>query len=207
MSKTSNYRLPSGSFGISGGPVATYGNGSTNYKLSDAQQKAYDYAQNSFADNLPAINVFSPETVSTIKEQVHAYKNNAIKELEDIYSPMLRETRNDAAKRFGNLDNSVFLQNLDTVEAKRAKAVNQLAQDIVSKQNELVNDELQNRYDYLSFLDNYQNNVFSNALNAANVAINGAKSYNNAYNTNNNASLKQLANVVNQAGLIAGLFV
>ena len=173
MSKKTSVN-PVGSFSISGGPSANYANGNTTFRLNKAQQDAYDFAQNSFAENLPGINVFSPETQSGINKQVQAYQNNALETLNEVYEPLLRQTMNDSARRFGNLDNSVYLQNLGAVENKRAKAASSLAQDVASKRNELVSDELQNRYNYLNFLNNYQNQLFNNALQATNSANNAA---------------------------------
>ena len=34
----------------------------SNYNMSDAEKKAYDYAQNSFANSLPNVNIFDENT-------------------------------------------------------------------------------------------------------------------------------------------------
>lgn len=205
---------PTGSIGISGGPSATYSNGNSTLKLNAAQQKAYDYAQQSFADNLNSINVFSPEVYNQLKSQVDAYKNNALDQLNDIYTPMLESVRNDSAKRFGNLDNSVFLHNLDSLENKRAKAVSSLAQDVASKQDELIREQLQDRYDYLNFLNSYQNQVLNNALNIASMAnssadLSGKYQLANVQNATkaSDAEAQKMAELVNMAAKIAVAFI
>lgn len=189
MSKTTKsaaqrYVNPSGAINISGGPNTTYKNGITNYNLNPTQQKAFDYAQKAFADGLSSINVFSEDTQKQLNNQVDAYTQNALKELNTLYTPMLQNVREDSARRFGNLDNSVFLDNLNSVENNRANALSSLAQNIVAKQNELINDELQNRYNYLNFMNAYQNQVMDNALNFSNLANNTAK-LNGQYLTQN----------------------
>lgn len=189
MSKTTkstarSYVNPTGSVNISGGPSATYQKGTTNYNLNSNQQKAFDYAQKAFADGLSSINVFSEDTQKQLNNQVDAYTQNALKELNTLYAPMLQNVREDSARRFGNLDNSVFLDNLNSVENNRANALSSLAQNIVAKQNELINDELQNRYNYLNFMNAYQNQVMNNALNFSNLANNTAN-LNGQYLTQN----------------------
>ena len=87
----------------------------------------------------------------------------------------------------------IFLNNLNSIENKRADAINYLAQDLLSRKNELVANELNNRYNYLNFLNNYQNNAYNNILNSiassqSNSAI--GNNYNqNAYNANNQSYL------------------
>ncbi len=175
---------PSGSLSISGGPTATYKNGKTSYSLTPDQQKAFDYAQKSFAEQLGSINVFSEDTQKQLNNQVNAYKQNALKELDALYAPMIKNVREDSAKRFGNLDNSVFMNNLYTVESNRADAMNNLVQDVSAKQNELINEELQNRYNYLNFINNYQNQILNNALSLAGLA-NSSANLNGQYMTQN----------------------
>ena len=175
---------PSGSLSVSGGPTATYKKGKTTYTLSENQQKAFDYAQKSFAEQLGSINVFSEDTQKQLNNQVNAYKQNALKELDALYAPMLKNVREDSAKRFGNLDNSVFMNNLYTVESNRADAMNNLVQDVSAKQNELINEELQNRYNYLNFINNYQNQILNNALSLAGLA-NSSANLNGQYMTQN----------------------
>ena len=179
-----NYVNPSGSLSISGGPTATYKKGNTTYTLTEDQQKAFDYAQKSFAEQLSNINVFSKDTQKQLNNQVNAYKQNALKELDALYAPMIKNVREDSAKRFGNLDNSVFMNNLYAVESNRADAMNNLAQDVTAKQNELINEELANRYNYLNFINNYQNQILNNALNLAGLA-NSSANLNGQYMTQN----------------------
>lgn len=188
MGKTSKTSSPdyskqlSGTVKINGVTVSTSKDGVTNYNLTPAQKAAYNYAQTAFSDGLSSINTFLPETINNLYEQVTAYKNQGINTINEVYEPMLKNLQTDVSKRFGNLDNSIFLDDLKDIEGQRANAVNLLAQDVTAKQNELVNDELTNRYNLLSFLNNYQNQVFGNALSASNSANNNAQSYANYQN-------------------------
>jgi len=213
-----SYQPPSGTFSISGGPSATYGNGNTSFKLNETQQEAYNYAQSEFTKGLSSLNVFSPETMKQINNEVDAYKQKTLKELDSIYTPMLQNTMNDAARRFGNLNNSVYLHNLNSLEDKRAQASATAAENIAAKQSSLISQELQNRYNYLNFLNSYQNQIFNNALSATGLANSSANMMNNQYQTaynayassqrnNNNFDLSQIGGLLSQAGTIAGMFL
>ena len=84
---------------------------------------------------------------------------------------MIDNLKSDIAARFGNFDNSVFLNNLNKIESKRSDSISSLAQDILAKKDELVNNELSNRYTYLSFLQDIQNQTNSNILNYIKVHV------------------------------------
>ncbi len=141
-----------------------HGNQTTNYNMSEWEKLAYDYAESEFAKNLKNINVFSEDTIKSLNKQIEAYKQNGVKKIDEIYSPMLKNLQNNIANRFGNLDNSIFLDKLSEIEGKRAESVSALSQDLTAKENSLVSDELTKRYNYLNFLNSYQNQVLSTAL-------------------------------------------
>ena len=82
-----------------------------------------------------------------------------------MYTPMIDDLKTDIASRFGNFDNSVFMDNLNSIEENRAESINNLAQDVLAKRDELINNELSQRYTYLGFLQDLQNNINSNILN------------------------------------------
>ena len=108
---------------------------------------------------------FDDETKKNLQSQLNAYTLDGQKLINNLYTPMLSNLKNDIASRFGNLDNSVFMDNLNSIEANRANSINDLAQDVLAKRDELVNNELSQRYTYLSFLQDIQNQINSNALN------------------------------------------
>lgn len=170
---------------VNGSPKAsTYKIGNnifSNYNMSANEKKAYDYVQKSLADSLSSVNVFDENTQKNLQLQLDAYTLNGQKLINNIYSPMLSNLKTDIASRFGNLDNSVFMDNLNSIEANRAKSINNLAQDVMSKRNELVSNELAQRYTYLNFLQDVQNQMNSNALNF----ISGSQSNSSSGNSYN----------------------
>lgn len=174
MGKNSKPKYSSGTVQINGQTKATtskYGdNVVTNYLMSDDEKRAYDYAQKSFADNLSNLNVFDADTRKSINQQLEAYAQKGTKAINDIYKPMIEDTKNDIAKRFGNLNNSSFLNSLNTIESNRADAISSLGQDLVIMQNDLVNDELSRRYNYMSFLDDYVSGINSTAMSYGNMS-------------------------------------
>lgn len=179
----------------------------SNYTMSPWEQMAYEYSQKEFANNLPNVNVFSKETLKNLSDEIDAYKAQGIKQINDIYSPMLKNLQNDVASRFGNLDNSIFLDKLNNIEDKRADSVNALSQDISAKSQELTQNELMNRYNYLNFLNNYQNQFLQNAtgmMNATQGGLNSNLAFMKNNSTNNGNLQSQMSNAILGA-LLGGL--
>ena len=155
-----------GAVGVNGQTKAsTYKKGNTvytDYNMSPYEKQAYDYAQKSFAENLPKLNVFSEDTQNQLQKQLNAYKYKGIETINSIYTPMLNNMKNDIASRFGNFDNSSFLNSLSDIESSRANAISDFAQDMTLKSNDLINDELSRRYNYMSFLNGINNQALNN---------------------------------------------
>jgi hypothetical protein len=170
--------------------------------MNPSEQAAFDFAQSSFAKNLPDIDVFSPEVIQGLNSQVEAFKLNGIKNINDIYTPMIRNLQNDIASRFGNLNNSVFMDKLYGLEGKRADAVSSLSQDVTARAQELINNEITNRYNYLNFLNNYQNQALNqaNKVQGTNASLNtGAMPTVSASNNNSDLMLQLLKMAVQVA--------
>lgn len=178
-------------------------NVTTNYIMSNDEKRAYDYAQKSFADNLSTVNVFDKDTRNSINQQLQAYAQQGTKAINDIYTPMIEDTKNDIAKRFGNFDNSSFLNSLNSIESNRADAISTLGQDLVLMKNDLTNDELSRRYNYLSFLDGYVSNINSNALSygsSAQANSNSGTAYNMNTASSSGSFLSGSSNLMSQLG-------
>jgi len=186
MGKTSSPSYSNGYVNVNGSNVASnYRSGNniySSYNMSDAEKQIYDYAQNSFLSNLPNVNVFSEDTINQLQNQLGAYTNQGLKLINNTYTPMLNNMKTDIASRFGNFDNSVFMDNLNKIESNRSDSMSAFAQDIMAKQNELYNDELSRRYDYMNFLLGTQNNIDSNILNYLGLASQNSN-MGNTYNT------------------------
>ncbi len=180
------------------------------YNMSDDERRAYEYAQKAFADALPSVNTFDSTTQQNIQNQLDAYTLDGQKMINNLYNPMLKELKTDVASRFGNLDNSVFMDNLNSIESNRADAINNLAQDVLAKRNELVNDELSQRYNYLNFLQDIQNQTNSNILNFLNGSQSNSSSGNSynaqAYAANKSNSSSTFGNYANLASGIMSTF-
>lgn len=146
------------------------GKTSTNMNLSDEEQALLNYTNQNLLSGLENINVFSDNVQKNIKDQVKAYTNQGIKTINQTYKPMFRELRNDIASRFGNLDNSVFMDNLNSIESNRADAIENLTQNILAKQAELYDQEMNYRYNYLNQLSSVNQNINSNILNYLQLA-------------------------------------
>jgi hypothetical protein len=219
VSSASSYPTYTGSkLSINGFPTASTSlvNGvlNSNYNMTDAQKQVYDYAQNTLANILPQLNTFSPDVRNSMNNELNAYVQNGIKDINTIYTPMINSTENDIASRFGNLDNSIFLNNLGNIESKRSDAINSFAQDILSKQSSIENNELNKQYNYVNLLNNMQNSYYDDAMKAISSTINGSTNANN-YNSNlyntlykqylSNSSSGAASSLANALGLFSTL--
>jgi len=191
MSKvtSSNYPSYTGSSVSVGGSNATTGvsNGTLNasYNMSDSESAIYNYALNTLASILPSVNTFDTNTISNLQSEVNAYKENGISTINDTY--------NDAVSRFGNLDNSIFSDKLDTLDTERSKAVSSFAQDVLAKQSDLESDELTKRYSLINLLTGVSDDIYSNALDTISTALNGSSSATN-YNSDLYKALASMSN-------------
>ena len=182
MSKTTSYKpsYANGSYSINGKTKAqTYKDGDTvksNYNMNKYEKSFYDYAQKNLAQILPQLNTFSPETLKGIQSQLNAYQNQGEKSINNIYTPLLNNLKTDIASRFGNIDNSMFLDKLNNLESSRANSIAQLAESLLSKRNELVNNELSNRYNFVNLLNSLQNQYNNMAMDSISTALNVANS-------------------------------
>ncbi len=182
MSKTTSYKpsYANGSYSINGKTKAqTYKDGDTvksNYNMNKYEKSVYDYAQKNLAQILPQLNTFSPETLKGIQSQLNAYQNQGEKSINNIYTPLLNNLKTDIASRFGNIDNSMFLDKLNNLESSRANSIAQLAESLLSKRNELVNNELSNRYNFVNLLNSLQNQYNNMAMDSISTALNVANS-------------------------------
>lgn len=212
MGKNSKYpAYSSGSVSINGNNVAKqYKKKNTvysDYNMTDVEKGIYDYAQNSLLNSLPQLNVFSADTQKNINSQVDAYKNKGLQTLNDMYTPIMNNLKTDVASRFGNLNNSVFFDNLNKVEQNRSNALNNLAQDIETQRSSLYNNELSNRYNYLNFMNSLQNQINNNIMNYMGIAGNNSSSGNSynqaAYTANQQARQNSFDNAMKMAQLAA----
>ena len=166
FSKSKSPQIVGGNISINGQSKAntSYQNGQlvTNYNMSPLEEQTLNYTQSQILNNLENINVFSPKTMDNIYKELNAYKLQGINDINQTYTPMIQELQENVASRFGNLDNSVFMDNLKGIESKRAEAISDLATNLQSKQSSLINNELSNRYNFLNYLSNLQNNINNN---------------------------------------------
>ena len=182
FSKSKSPQIVGGNISINGQSKAntSYQNGQlvTNYNMSPLEEQTLNYTQSQILNNLENINVFSPKTMDNIYKELNAYKLHGINDINQTYTPMIQELQENVASRFGNLDNSVFMDNLKGIESKRAEAISDLATNLQSKQSSLINNELSNRYNFLNYLSNLQNNI--------SASRNSSQVYNNTTSSSNN---------------------
>lgn len=190
------------STGVNNGVLAS------DYNMSDDEANIYNYALHTLANILPQLNTFDTDTMSSIQSQVNAYKDSGLQSINKIYNPMITNLENDISSRFGNLDNSIFKDNLNDIESERSNAISSFAQNVLAKQSELESDELTKRYALAEFLNGIANNTFDKALRAINTALGSsanANNYNNDLYNALNALKNTNSNSINPNSLISSL--
>ena len=214
MGKKSKYpKYTGGTVSVNGKKVASVSkkNGSINssYKMSKSEKKLYKNIQKDLRKALKNLDNFESDQ-KLWQQQLNAYKQNGIKEINSIYTPMETALKNDISSRFGNLDNSQFLNKLSNITGNKADAVASLSNSLLAKQDELYKNELGNRLGYISMLsglDSGINNRMLAMLGQAQGNSNAGNSYSmNAYGANsNNGSF--LSDVMKVAGLALPLII
>ena len=214
MSKKSKYpSYNSGTVTINGKKVASVSkkNGSINskYKMSKNEKKLYKNIQKNLNSSLKNLNNFEADK-KLWEKQLNAYRENGIKEINSIYTPMETSLKNDISGRFGNLDNSVFLNKLANITDNKAQAVASLSNSLQEKQDQLYSKELANRLNYitlLSGLDTNMNNRILSMLGQANSNSAAGNAYSaNAYSSNSN-NTSFLSDALAIAGTAAKFFI
>lgn len=197
MSKVStNYPSYSSSEVSLGGSTASTGVSdgvlTSSYDMSDSESSIYNYALSTLANILPQLNTFDSETKSSINSEVDAYRNSGIQDINNLYNSSLYDIEGDIASRFGNLDNSIFKDDVSDLESERSNAVSSFAQDVLSKQSELESDELTKRYALVELLSGLSDGIYGNALSALSSVLGSSSSLNN-YNSDLYSALSDMA--------------
>ena len=138
MSKKSKYpSYSAGTVTINGNTVATSkkkkNNVTSSYNMGDTEKSIYDGIQDNLETSLKNLYTISDEKQQQWNDELDAYKKAGIEEINSIYNPMVNNLRDNIASRFGNLDNSIFMDNLNTITDKQAKAVSDLSDNLLSK--------------------------------------------------------------------------
>lgn len=167
-----------------------------NYNMTPTQAETYEFTEKEFLENLPNISTFLPETLNAFSKELEAYQNTGLKTINNAYKSAETNLRNNIATRFGNLDNSSFLEGLEKINNSKADSVTQLAENVSAKNSELFDDELQRRYNYLNLLLNYQNNQFNNAINTLGLSQDSLKLNNNNSSSGNYNYANQLSDIL-----------
>lgn len=153
----------------------------SDFTMSDTQKKIYDSIQNNMSDVLGNLFTISDPQRKQWQNTLDTMQKVGMQNINDIYTPIQTNLRNDIASRFGNLDNSIFLDNLNTVMNNKSKAIADLSNSLMLVQNDLYNQEIQNRMNMLSLLDGLNNSINGNILNFLGLA-NQNSSLGNQYN-------------------------
>ena len=185
MGKSSKYPgYATGSVEINGNKVATFSKTgkntySSSYNMTDTEKSVYDGVLGNLDTSLKDLFSISDAKQEQWNQTLDTYKKQGIKQINDIYDPMQNALKNDIASRFGNLDNSIFMDNLSNITENKAQAVADLSDSLLMKQNDLYSTEMANRMNYISLLSGLYSNYNSQMMNFMQLANANTASGNN----------------------------
>ena len=186
----------------------------SSYNMSDAEKDIYDNIQKGLSTSLANLFEISDEKQEQWNSELDAYKRKGLKELDSIYTPMETNLKNDIASRFGNFDNSIFMDNLTKITDNKAQAAADLSDNLLMKQDELYSNEMTNRMNYITLLSNLNTIMNNNILSYTSAAMNNSESgnkYNNqAFTASNQNALNwynAALNTVNTAAKVGTMFI
>lgn len=136
---------------------------SANADTTDYESQVYNDAMSALADILPSINTIDATTKNAINSEIEAYMQSGVNNINNEYNSELSDLQDNSASRFGNLDNSMFLDGLGNLQNERASAVGDFANQAQSKEADLVSNALDKNYSYVDLLTQIINDYYNNA--------------------------------------------
>lgn len=144
-------------------------NSTISQNASDYKSEIYDYALSALSSLLPNINTVDSESQSDISSVLDSYTQSGVEDINKYYNSELYDMETDSASRFGNLDNSIYLDNLSGLSSERSDAVNSFEQDVQTMQSDLTSDVIDQNYTYADLLCDIINDYYSNSSTSANI--------------------------------------
>lgn len=133
---------------------------------------------------LPKLNVLSDEYINSKNETLQAVKNQAKRAIGETYDPMFEDLKKDIASRFGSLANSSFLEELNSIEKQKTRAIAENEDGLILLSQQLDDNERLKNMDYLNTLLNLQASNDSGSQGYLSVSGYLSNALNN-YNTSN----------------------
>jgi len=168
------------------------GNMITDYLEDPAEAQRKAQRQSKIDAYEGKINVFDPKMISQWDQTKQAFSDKNREGFDKMWDESSRQTREDTASRFGNIDTSVYSDRMSDLDEMKSNAYTDISRDSQLLREQLQDNELDKRYQYLNWLQSGVDNAESMAQQA----------YNNATSSN------QLINNFNQGnyGTQAGIY-
>ena len=154
----------------------------TDISMSKENLDRKNKLQNLLKQYEDAINVFSPEMNTRIESIANSRKQAALNDFNSMYEPVLRNSREDYFARLGTLDSTAYVDRYNQLEKTRQQAYADIANDYQANLQELKNNELNQRYNYLNYLQNAYGSLSNGNYNYLNPVSSISSSYTNNYN-------------------------
>jgi len=148
---------------------------------AEAQRKSM--IQQKMDNIIPTLGQTPSETAYQYQQTENAFVNDAQKTFASQYDPALRSLKEDVASRFGSLNSSQFIDDLNSLENTRASAFADIANKGRMLNQDLVNQNEARKLREVQTLGGMLNAEQSNFLNNLQAPLSAAKSINDFKNT------------------------
>lgn len=165
--------------------------------FSDPNELAFQNQLSDMLHNyLPNVNTFTPEYYAQKSSALKAQQDLGTQQINDVYNPMLTNLKNDVASRFGTLNSSSFLDELNNIEKQRGYAVSDLSNNLLANSNNMDAQQLAKNYDFINLLQGNQANNLSEIFSNLNLS-NALSGMSNSFNLSNYLNQVDYNNALN----------
>jgi len=140
------------------------------YSASPWEQSSRQWDQNQISQNQPGINTFDPATQQEFQDIAGAQRDNAMQQFQNEYQPQYQSMLNNINNRFGGLNNSALNDTMNTLSKNENASLAGIANDYEGNLQNIQNNALQQRYNYLNYLNGGLNNLNQDAYKAMGIS-------------------------------------
>jgi len=149
----------------------------------EERMKAYEDIMHEYILNLDSL---TPEYYEKKNATLEAMKNKGIQEINDTYLPMIEDLKNDIVSRFGTLNTSTFLDNLNDIEKHRSNAISDLETNLLLESSNMDKAEREEYLKYIALLNEIQNSTLDTYLDFLGLTNSSSKALGSFINKKSN---------------------
>ncbi len=164
----------------------TYQDGSgaivTQYLPDPAEEARKQQTQLKLNDVVSTLGKTAPEMSAQFDQTKQAFIQSASKNFQEQYDPALQSLRENIAARFGTLNSSQFISELNALEKNRASALSDIASTAESVKADLVNQEEARKLNEIQALGGILSDAQNSMLKSNQASLSASQALNDFLN-------------------------